>query len=257
MLSYRTVLRSALAGVIVAAAVACGTKDAPDPLQPGPQGRVRFVNLITDPARNPVNVLLESLPFGVNLTYTQSTPATLPAPAAALYSPVLEGNRTLVVQRTANTSQTLATIPIVITAGQDRTVYAIGGTSGGTVSAFSTTDDNTTAITAGQIRLRFVNLSPTAGAVDVFVTTSGADLSTVTPTVANLANGGASAYVSQASGTYQIRFVPAGTAPANRSANVLVDIAAQAFASGAARTVVLAENAASGSPLRGVVLTDR
>ena len=256
MLSYTTVLRSALAGVIVAAA-ACGTKDAPGPLETGPQGRVRFVNLITDPARNPVNVLLESLPFGVSLTYTQSTPATLPAPATALYSPVLEGNRTLVVQRTANTSQTLATIPVVITAGQDRTVYAVGGTAGGTVSSFMTVDDNATAIAAGQVRFRFVNLSPSAGAVDVFVTASGADLSAATPTVANLANQAASAYVSLAAGTYQIRFVPAGTAPANRSANVLLDIAAQAFAAGAARTVVLAENPASGSPLRGFLLIDR
>ena len=62
-------------------AAACGTKDAEGPLQPsGPVGRIRFVNLITDPARNPVNAILEGLPFGVNLAYTAATPPSLPSP---------------------------------------------------------------------------------------------------------------------------------------------------------------------------------
>ena len=256
MFSYSTVLRSALAGAIVAAA-ACSTKEAPGPLEPGAQGRVRFVNLITDPARNPVDALLENLPFGVNLAYTQSTPATLPAPANANYSPVLVGNRTIVVQRTANTSVTIATLPVVITESQDRTVYAVGGTGGGTVTSFITTDDNATAPTAAQTRLRFVNLSPAAGAVDIFVTAAGADLATATPAMTNLASQSASAYVTLASGTYQIRFVPAGTAPANRAANVVITIAAQAFPGGSGRTIVAADNAAGGSPARGFVLVDR
>lgn len=256
MLSYRTVLRSALAGVLVAAA-ACGTKDAPGPLETGAQGRIRFVNLITDPARNPVNVLLESLPFGVNLTYTQSTPATLPAPATALYSPVLEGNRTLVVQRTANTSTTLATIPVTITAGQDRTVYAIGGTSNGAVASFITTDDNSVAPAAGQTRLRVMNMSPTGGAMDAFVTAAGDDLAAATPVATNLAYQSASAYTTRPAGTYRVRFVPAGTAPANRSANVVIDFTPPEFTSGGGRTIVAADNAAAGSPFRGFVLVDR
>ena len=67
-----------LAAALVAAA--CGTTDAADPLSPsGPTGRIRFVNLVTDPARNPVNAILEKLPFGVNLGYTGSTPSSLPA----------------------------------------------------------------------------------------------------------------------------------------------------------------------------------
>ena len=69
-------------GIIACLAVlvaACGTKDAADPLSPsGAQGRVRFVNVITDTTKGRVNAILEKLPFGVNLTYTQSTPASLP-----------------------------------------------------------------------------------------------------------------------------------------------------------------------------------
>jgi hypothetical protein len=238
-------------------AIACGTKEAPGPLEPsGPTGRVRFVNVITDPARNPVNAILENLPFGVSLTYTASTPATLPAPSTANYAAILAGNRSLVVKRTADTTVTLATINFTIAADQNRTVYAIGGTGGATVTSFLTTDDNG-APAAGQMKLRIVNLSPTAGALDVFVTAPNADLATATPTVANLAYQAASTYVAMPAGTYQVRFVPAGTAPGSRAVAVTINVASLAVAAGAGRTIVAADNSSGGAPLRAFVLTDR
>ncbi|MFO0269857.1 MAG: hypothetical protein ACK53W_04870, partial [Gemmatimonadota bacterium] len=50
-------LRAGLAAAVLSlAAQACGTTEAPGPLQPTqPFGRVRVVNLIVDNARNPVN----------------------------------------------------------------------------------------------------------------------------------------------------------------------------------------------------------
>ena len=126
-----SVRRLTLAGAVAMAAAACGTKDAPDPLQPtGPVGRVRFVNLITDPARNPVNALLEGLPFGVNLTYTATTPGSLPAPSTAFYSSVLAGARNIVLKKTADTTVTVATLSVTVTADNDYTVFATGGTGG-------------------------------------------------------------------------------------------------------------------------------
>src|SRR5687768_2250605 len=109
-------------------AAGCGTKDAAGPLQSGPQGRVRFVNLITDPARNPVNAVLENVPFGVNLGYGGTTPSSLPAPATANYSAILAGDRTLVLERTANPTIEVATLTFTIMEGADHTVYAQGGT---------------------------------------------------------------------------------------------------------------------------------
>lgn len=259
--SLHTLVRQAgaavAAGLCLALAAACGTKEAPGPLEPaGPTGRVRFVNLITDPARNPVNAILERLPFGVGLGYGASTPATLPSPATAIYSAVLAGERSLVIKRTADTSVTLGTFAITIGEGQDRTVYAVGGTGGATVTSVVTTDDNQAAA-AGQARLRVVNMSPAAGAVDVFVTAPNADLAAVTPAAANLPYQGASAYLTPAAGTYQIRFVPAGTAPANRAGAVTLNLASVALPSGAARTVVAADRPQGGAPIQGIVLTDR
>jgi hypothetical protein len=248
--------RRFLVAAVALATTACGTGDAPTGLQPsGPVGRVRFINLINDPARLPVNATLENLPWGVNLAYGGTTPSSLGAPNTAFYSQILTGARTLVLKRTADVSVTVATIAITM-AEEDRTVYATAGNGGGAVNNFQTVDDNA-APAAGQVKLRVVNLSPAAGAVDVFVTAAGADLALATPTVANLANQAASAYVSMAAGTYVVRVVPAGTAPASRAAAVTLTIAAQSYPTLGGRTIVIADAAAGGTPLRGFVYTDR
>lgn len=239
---------------------ACGTKDAPGPLEPsGATGRVRFVNLITDPARLPVNAILESVPFGVNLGYGGTTPSSLPSPATANYSAILVGDRSMVLVRTADPSTTVATLTFTIVQDADHTVYAEGGTGGAAVTSFVTTDPRP-APGAGQVGIRIVNMSPTAGALDFFVTAPNADLSTATPTVANLPYHGAAAYVNLPAGTYQIRAVPAGTAPASRSTSVVINFTPPAtpapFPAGAGRTIVAADAATGGSPLRAFLLTD-
>ena len=139
--------------VLLAAAAlltGCGTKDAAGPLIPGAFGRIRFVNLSfdVDTTRGKVNAILESVPFGVDIAYGRSTPAFLPAPATAIYLPILTGSRTLVLRRTADTSATVATFPLTIANGVDYTVYATGASP---VTPFITTDTNSTPA-LGQVR---------------------------------------------------------------------------------------------------------
>jgi hypothetical protein len=247
-------------GLVLAFAIgatACGTKDADDPLAPsGPQGRVRFVNVITDPARATVNAILENVPFGVNLGYTATTPFSLAAPNNAPYAAVLAGSRTLVLKRTADTNTVVATLAFTADANVDKTIYAVGGAGGTAVTSFITNDDNA-APPAGQSRIRFVNVSPTAGAVDVFVTAAGADLAAATPTFSNVALRAASTYTAVPSGTYTVRTVPAGTAPANRAAAVSITLTGQVLPANSARTFVSADNTTGGAPLRIFALTDR
>src|SRR5690242_17440354 len=167
----------AAVAAIAAVAAACGTKDAPGPLQPtAGQGRIRFVNLITDPSRNPVNAILEGVPFGVNLAYTGTTPSSLPSPSTANFSAIYEGSRTLVLKKTADTTVTVATLTVTIAAGTDYTFYATGGAGGSAVTGFAIGGTNA-AIPAGQVRIKVANMSPTAGPVDVFITAPNADLS--------------------------------------------------------------------------------
>jgi hypothetical protein len=248
-----------LASVCVAAAIvaACSTEEAPGPLEPtGPTGRVRLVNLITDATRGRVNASLEGIVFTVDLQYGQAAPANLPAPATAPYAAVYTGDRSFVLKRTADTTVSVATLNFSIADAQDLTVYAIGGAGGSAVTRFTTTDTNPAPV-AGETRLRVVNGSPTAGAVDVFVTAIGADLSTATARATNLAYQAASAYFTVTPGTYQIRAVPAGTAAANRAAAVTINLASTVFTSATARTIVLADNATGGAPLRAIVIVDR
>lgn len=255
MKSFRAatgVLAATLAAVVLAA---CGTKDAADPLSPtGPAGRVRFVNVITDTTRGRVNAILENVPFGVNLTYTQSTPITLAAPNTANYAAVYAGNRTLVLKRTIDTNTVVSSIPFTVTQGQDQTIYATGGAGASAITSYITTDDNT--LSATQARVRVVHLSPTAGAVDVFVTAAGADLAAATPTLSNVAVRTASAYLSVAPGTYQVRVVPAGTPAASRAAAVAINTSVT-VAANTVRTIVAADNNVGGAPLRAFVLQDR
>ncbi len=261
--------RSSRAALVVAAvllsAAACGTKDAPDPIEPsGPVARVRFVNVITDTARGRVNASLEGQPLNINLTYTQSAPATLAAPSTAPYAAILAGERSLVLKRTADTSVVVATLPFTIAADEDRTVYAIGGVGGSAVTAFVTRDSNPVPA-ATQARVRVVHLSPTAGPVDVFLTAPAADLAAATPSAANILYRGVSAYLTVAPGTYRFRAVRAGTPAADRAANVVIDlvnvstnpVTPLAFAGGRGRTIVTADNNVGGAPLRAFVLIDR
>ncbi|MEP7384018.1 MAG: DUF4397 domain-containing protein [Gemmatimonadota bacterium] len=245
------------AGLLLLCAAACGTEKAAGPLQPAEmQGRVRFINLITDTTRGRVNVNLERLPFGVNLTYTQSTPATLASPNTASYAAILTGDRTLDLKRTADTTVIVASISVSVSEGVDRSIYAIGGTGATAIAGFATTDTNP-ATPATQVRLRVVQLSPTAGAVDVFLTPAGADLAAAAPTAANLAYRSVSTYFTAAPGSYQLRAVPAGTAPARRAANVTINLASLVLGGGTGRTLVAADNNVGGAPLRFFVLADR
>jgi hypothetical protein len=246
-----------LVSALALIAIGCGTKEATGPLVPdGPTGRVRFVNLMTDPARNPVNAILEGVPFGVNLGYGGTTPSSLPTPSTANYAAVLAGDRTIVLQRTANTSVEVGRITFTIGAGEDRTVYATGGTAGAAVTNFVTTDANPVP-SASQVYVRIVNMATTGVAYDYFITAPNADLSTANPVVINLGNQGSSGYAVLAPGTYQIRAVPTGTDPSLRSTSVVVTSANLALAGGTGRTFVTAMNSAGNTPLVGFVLPDR
>jgi len=249
-------LRLTLAAAVALVVGACGTKDAPGPLEPtSGQGRIRFVNLITDPTRNPVNAILENEAFGVNLGYTATTPASLPAPSTANFAPIYEGARTLVLKKTADTSVVVATLPIMVTAGTDYTLYATGGTGGATVTSVIVGDNNP-AITTGQAKLKVTNMSPTAGAVDVFITPANADLTTATPVAENLGTQEVFAGALFAPGTYSVRTVPAGTPAAGRAAAVNSTVSVT-VAAGNGRTIVIADAAAGGTPLRSFALPDQ
>lgn len=209
----------------------------------GNVGRLRFVNALPDTSKVPVNVRVAGVPFAVNVAYGGVAPA-----AANPYFPVLEGTRDLAVRRTLDTSIKVLDMTVTVESGTDYTVLAIGPTA--TVTGLVLQDDNSVPA-AGQVKLRFVNASPSAPSVDVYITAPAASIATIPPDESGLSFQEASSYFVRPAASYQVRFTTAGTK------TVVRDITIPVLATGAIRTVVLLDRAAGGTPLTSALLTDR
>ena len=85
----------------------------------------------------------------------------------------------------------------------------------------------------GYFSIRFVNAAAGPGALDLYLTAPGADLTATAPSVANIGYGSGSLFVPVAKGTtFEIRITPAGTK------DVIYDGAAQTFAEHSGASVV-------------------
>lgn len=111
------------------------------------------------------------------------------------------------------------------------------------------TDDNTPP-TSGNVKVRIVHGAPSAPAVDVYVTSPGADLATSTPTLTNITFGVASGYLSVPAGSYQIRVTPTGTT------TVVIDSGTVPLGAGQIRTVIATDAPGGGAPFGAIVLAD-
>ena len=101
---------------------------------------------------------------------------------------------------------------------------------------------NTYTAASGQAGLRVFNATSAATGFDVFVTASGAALTTAT--VTNVLSGASSSFVSVPAGTSQVRLTTtAGTI-------VLLDLGAQTFTAGQNATLVIAPPATGSTTLR-------
>lgn len=109
------------------------------------------------------------------------------------------------------------------------------------------TDDNSAPMT-NSFKLRFVHASPTASAVDVYLTAPNADLNSVAPSFANVAFKGFAGYANQSQGTFQLRVASTGTK------NVISDTGALTFMAGQTRTAVLVNPPGSATEPLGIML---
>ncbi|HEY9230255.1 MAG TPA: DUF4382 domain-containing protein [Gemmatimonadaceae bacterium] len=125
------------------------------------------------------------------------------------------------------------------------TSYVLLAYPSGAATQFATLTNTFTA-TAGQGGLRVFNATGGATALDVFVTATGAPLGTAT--VANAANGVASAFVSVPAGSQQIRVTNTG------STTVLLDMGAQTLTAGQNATLVIAPPAAGSTTPRAFII---
>jgi hypothetical protein len=135
-----------------------------------------------------------------------------------------------------------ATLPLA--SGSYTTVAAVNLFAA--VEPLVLTDRRRSIATEAQVRI--VHASPSAGAVDIYVTAPAADIATLAPTFANVPFKADTGFVSLAPGDYQVRVTPTGTK------TVAIDATAT-FAAGGIYNAFARDAAGGGTPL-GVVLID-
>jgi hypothetical protein len=180
---------------LVTAAVLAGACSNSSVLEPSQNTELRFFNLSPDaPA---LDVAIDGVVALRALGSGQVAPTINVAP----------GSRTIQM-RLANTSTVALQATETLVGATQQSFLAVGPFA--SIEPLFITDDNTLAAT-GKTRIRFLNVSPSAGPVDIYLTASGADLTGVTAIVQELAFKGVSAYVETAPGVYDVQVTTAGT----------------------------------------------
>jgi hypothetical protein len=227
--------------MLTALVAACGDTVGPEGVSPTEAfGRIRFVNAVPNAA--PVDVRVDGVPMGVNMTYGAASGATV-------YNAAYGGNRQFVVTRTADPTVTVLDAQVQITADTSQTVYAT--TQAGTNNAFVTLD-NLELPSGSQVKVRAVHLAAGMGNVDVYVTAPNADITALTPQFSNVAPRSATDYLTLARATYQVRFTTAGTKTVRLSSTVTPPAGTTPII----RTVVALDPVTGTTPI-GIVYNDR
>jgi hypothetical protein len=178
------------------------------------------------PDESSLDVLLDSTSVSSNLAYGTSTG----------YLSEKSGSHQVGIEPSGSSS-TLLQQSISLASGSDTTVISYNFSS--SVANLVLTDNNS-APASGDFKIRLVNASPNLGPADVYIVTPGTPLSTVSPTLSNLAFGGSVSYQSLTAGNFEIELTSVGQKFA------AVDTGTLSFISGQVRTFVGLNNPSGG-----------
>ncbi len=162
--------------------------------------------------------------------------ANIPYQGASSYGAVASGTHTVNVEAAATPGATIASAQPPFNGATDTSIV-VTGTVGATSAVVL--NDNNLPGSAGRARVRFVNVAPGLGAVDVYVNFA--------PKATALATNAASAYTEYVEDTYAVNFDLAGTT------NVVLSLPAVSLTAGRTYTIYLV-----GTPdaLAGVITAD-
>jgi hypothetical protein len=135
----------------------------------------------------------------------------------------------------------------VLPRGSRSTVLATGLLNDNDFLLLPLTDDDRSVAT--DARVRIVHGSPSAGAVDIYVTEPGVDITTVDPAFPDVPFRAETGYVALPPGTYDVAVTPTGTT------NVAISLTDVMIDGGGVYTVIARDAEGGGVPL-GVILLD-
>lgn len=221
--------------LLASIAIAACDDDDDDVTAPGTTAQLRIVHASPD-APN-VDVLVDNA----------SVLANVPYKTVSSYLPVTSGSRNLKVRAAGGTAVVIDQ-NATLAQGAFYTVLATGRVA--SIAPVVLTDDQTTPA-SGNVRVRLVHASPTAGNVDIYVTAPATDIATAAPTLTNVAFRAVSNYLEVPAGTYRVRITPAGTKTVAIDANNVV------LTAGQVRTAVAVDAPGGGAPLGAILLADK
>lgn len=215
------VARLAVTGMGALALSGCQSVESTSPNSP----QVRFV--AASPDAPGLDFYLDKTAQVYNLGYNVQTN----------YIPVNAGTYT-VSAKVDQTTQTLASTTLGVKTAQHYTVLAGNVKAGMQLTALA--DQNSPA-PSGQMDVRLIDQSPSAGAVDVYFVPSGGKLTTSNPVATALTFGANTGYIAIPADTYEIVVLPAGTVPI--ATTVASYTGAQAtYSAGAVETFIIDDN---------------
>jgi len=201
----------------------------------GDSGHAQLRVVHASPDAPNVDVLVDGKTVLTNVAYE----------TASNYLTVGAGSRKIEVRATG-TSQDVISATVSLSRNKYYTVLAVDKLAN--ITPLVLTDDNTPPA-SGQIKLRLVHASPTAGPVDIYVEAPGAGV-TGSPTLTNVAFKTASSYLAVPAGSYEVYFTPTGTK------TVALDSGSLSLSAGQIRTAVALDAPGGGTPLTAIVLKD-
>ncbi len=201
----------------------------------GDSGHAQLRVVHASPDAPNVDVLVEGKTVLTNVAYE----------TASNYLTVGAGSRKIEVRATG-TSQDVISATVSLSRNKYYTVLAADKLAN--ITPLVLTDDNTPPA-SGQIKLRLVHASPTAGPVDIYVEAPGAGV-TGSPTLTNVPFKAASSYLAVPAGSYEAYVTPTGTK------TVALDSGSLSLSAGQIRTAVALDAPGGGTPLTAIVLKD-
>jgi hypothetical protein len=202
----------------------------------GDSGHAQLRVVHASPDAPNVDVLVDGKTVLTNVAYE----------TASNYLTVSAGSRKIEVRATG-TSQDVINATVSLSRNKYYTVLAVDKVA--SITPLVLTDDNTPPA-SGQIKLRLVHASPTAGPVDIYVEAPGAGV-TGSPTLKNVPFKGFSDYLAVPAGSYEVYVTPTGV-----PTTVALDSGSLSLSAGQIRTAVALDAPGGGTPLTAIVLKD-
>ena len=122
------------------------------------------------------------------------------------YLSVSSGSRHVQVEPTGSANDILIDQNISLASGSNTTIVAVSSTTAASGAGALVLNDQTSTPATNDIAIRAVNASPSLPIADVYIVTSTTDITTVSPTAANVAFPSATTYQTVAAGTYVVVF---------------------------------------------------